>query len=172
MHNSLDNIFITVFSRNYYISKICILPIAKQTFILVYSKFIEENLYICMIKILNYFTCYELLISVQKVTLLNCSSISILKLYSKIKGIYFESPLCIVFTNISFTLSEEYTSLYLFPIDAPPRPPSPGKELLRPDDFYSPRSPRSPHPPHSPLGDGYLSDHGRMDPHGQRRHDE
>eukprot|EP00105_Crassostrea_gigas_P017858 XP_011435800.2 PREDICTED: tight junction protein ZO-1 isoform X2 [Crassostrea gigas] len=56
--------------------------------------------------------------------------------------------------------------------DAPPRPPSPGKELLRPDDFYSPRSPRSPHPPHSPLGDGYLSDHGRMDPHGQRRHDE
>ncbi|XP_056002906.1 tight junction protein ZO-1-like isoform X5 [Ostrea edulis] len=51
--------------------------------------------------------------------------------------------------------------------DAPPRPPSPGKELLRPDDFYSPRSPRA---PHSPTGDGYMSDHGRMDPHMQRRH--
>ncbi|XP_061190159.1 tight junction protein ZO-1-like isoform X3 [Saccostrea echinata] len=51
--------------------------------------------------------------------------------------------------------------------DAPPRPPSPGKELLRPDDFYSPRSPRT---PHSPTGEGYMSDHGRIDPHMQRRH--
>ncbi|XP_078328318.1 tight junction protein 1-like isoform X10 [Crassostrea virginica] len=53
--------------------------------------------------------------------------------------------------------------------DAPPRPPSPGKELLRPDDFYSPRSPRS---PRTPTADGYMSDHGRLDTLGHRRHDE
>jgi len=49
----------------------------------------------------------------------------------------------------------------LLSTDAPPRPPSPGKELLRPDDFYSHQV-----PPKSPTReqDGYLSDRGQMSP--------
>ena len=47
-------------------------------------------------------------------------------------------------------------------LDAPPRPPSPGKELLRPDDFYN-------SPQHN---DGYYSDRpeSQMDKAPMRKH--